>query len=87
MIHTTFLGANNNRKIWEGSAPVLTRGMRVKVEANESWGTREEMMMVWESFISIAGSDVPHQIVYLDRTESVESSIRAERAIESLRRP
>lgn len=85
MIHTVFLSPNNLRKLWEGSAPVLMRGMRVKVETNESWGTHQEMMMVWESYVSIAGSDVPHQVVYLDTVRSVEDSIRAERTIQSLR--
>lgn len=85
MIHTKFLGANNLRTIWEGPCPPLTRGMRVKVEQNASWGTTEEQMMVWEAYISIAGSDIPHQVVYLDTVKSVEDSIRAERAVQPLR--
>ena len=66
MIHTTFLGSNNHKKLWEGQAPVLTKGMLVRVEDNPDWGTHSEMMRVWEAYVSIAGSDVPNQTVYLE---------------------
>lgn len=65
MIKTRLLGANNQRLLWEGQAPMLSKGGQVSLPANDKYP--REMMKVWECylFISDNGKDI-HQVVYLE---------------------